>query len=224
MQEYLTIDELVEKTTKHNIDLGKGDPYNRLRYYTKMGWIPHMVRKKDDTGSIKGHYPISTLDRLIYIQQLKNNGLSNEEISHKIRTKEKVGEVYGRIFSEQSKGKLVRYGVFIMVFIIFAGELGIINIGKPKDSQIILQASTPIQRDTLQLIDSGTAFIPQDSNQIIVKSGKIQNNSKVYVSFTQTYTPATKFWVAEKLAGEGFRVELDTPVSQDSSFDWWITD
>jgi len=46
--------------------------------------------------------------------------------------------------------------------------------------------------------------------------------SKIYVTFTNSYAPATRFWIAEKKAGESFAVELDASVSTNAKFDWWI--
>ena len=45
--ELINIKDLIQELKNKNIDFGKGDPYNRLRYYTKIGWIDHMIRKKD---------------------------------------------------------------------------------------------------------------------------------------------------------------------------------
>ena len=38
--------KLIKQAKKEGVQFGRGDPYNRLRYYTKIGWLPHMTRKK----------------------------------------------------------------------------------------------------------------------------------------------------------------------------------
>ena len=70
----VSIENLIEAAKRKGLNFGKGDPYNRLRYYTKIGWLPHMVRKSDNEGSIKGHYPEWALNQLIIIEKLKAEG------------------------------------------------------------------------------------------------------------------------------------------------------
>jgi len=53
--ELINTRDLINELKKRNLNLGKGDPYNRLRYYTKIGWIDHMIRKKDSNGVVVGH-------------------------------------------------------------------------------------------------------------------------------------------------------------------------
>ena len=56
------------------------------------------------------------------------------------------------------------------------------------------------------------------------KSAFVKNDSKINVTFNSNYSPATKYWISEKTPYEGFFVELDTPVDQDSQFSWWISE
>ena len=57
MESLISTEKLIEESKTKGIDFGKGDPYNRLRYYTKIGWLPHMQRKKNDeeTSITTGH-------------------------------------------------------------------------------------------------------------------------------------------------------------------------
>lgn len=222
MKKFLSIDELLKEAKKKGVDFGKGDPYNRLRYYTKINWIPHMTRKKDEEGYTKGHYPTSTVDRLVNIQKLKDLGLSNDEISRKLALREKTKNLYAALGSEDLRNRLILYGTFIMIVIILAAELGIINIGERKSSQLVLQNSQGATQ-SIQIVDSGSAFIPEDEDDLFVDSEDVTVNSKIYVSFKEDYSPATKFWVSEQKQGEGFTIELDVSTSSNAEFDWWIT-
>jgi len=89
MEKMLSTEELILKAREVGVDFGKGDPYNRLRYYTKIGWLPHMTRQKDADGNIKGHYPEWVLGQLVTIEKLKSEGSDNDEIAKQIETKSK---------------------------------------------------------------------------------------------------------------------------------------
>ncbi|HEB13896.1 MAG TPA: MerR family transcriptional regulator, partial [candidate division WWE3 bacterium] len=69
-----------------------GVPYNTLRYYTKIGLLPHMKRKRPhpEATSTVGHYPQSVLKLLQRIEEFKAQGLSNDEIKKKLHEKEKT--------------------------------------------------------------------------------------------------------------------------------------
>ncbi|PJC21751.1 hypothetical protein CO059_03125, partial [candidate division WWE3 bacterium CG_4_9_14_0_2_um_filter_48_10] len=89
---------------------------------------------------------------------------------------------------------------------------------------------------------SGSGVIPTGEGKVVIKSLAVTEHSKIYVTFTTDYAPATRFWIAEKKVpstdstpstGSGqagspqassgsFTVELDAPVAADAKFDWWI--
>jgi len=77
MSKYLPIEKIIEKSVKMGVSFGKGNPYHRLRYFTKIGLLPNMVRR----GGI-GHYHESVIDKLVEISELKKKGLSNDDIKH----------------------------------------------------------------------------------------------------------------------------------------------
>src|SRR5205085_8389415 len=91
MTDLISVENLIAESKKRGITFGKGDPYNRLRYYTKMGWLPHMIRKRDaDDKSVKGHYPKEALDIVLMIEKYKKDGLTNEAITKTIKSKDNV--------------------------------------------------------------------------------------------------------------------------------------
>ncbi len=221
VENLISTDNLIESAKKKGIDFGKGDPYNRLRYYTKIGWLPHMVRKSDDEGSIKGHYPEWALGHLILIEQLKAKNASNEAISRQLTIRNKIQGVMGLLTSPESRTRLVVYVIFFLVLILLANQLELINLGRPK-SGLIINPITSTQLPT-QIIDNGTAFIPKNQNTVLVKSLVIRTGMKVFVTFNQNYSPATRFWVSEIKDYNGFTVELDAPVSTNVEFNWWLS-
>jgi len=219
MDEYISIDKLIKLAKSRGVNFGSGDPYNRLRYYTKIGWLSHMIRKSDRRGNIKGHYPIWSVDRLVLIENLKSQGYSNEEISEKLKTKTKVESVLTAFASPEIRKQMVLYLILAAVSLILANELGAIHLGKLK-SQIV---SVDDINQQMQIIQNGTSFVPKNQNRIFITATKIKATSRVYVSFTQNYSPATRYWVSQIKPQDGFEVELDTQVSNNVEFNWWLT-
>jgi DNA-binding transcriptional MerR regulator len=219
MDELISIDKIIKIAKSRGLDFGAGDPYNRLRYYTKIGWLPHMVRKIDRKGNIKGHYPTWSVDRLLLIEDLKNKGYSNEEISEKLETKNSVQGIVSAINSPDVRKQIVLYSIFAIVILIFSNELGIIRLGRSKN---VIYTTSQTQQN-IQIVQSGTSFVPKNQNKIFVMTPDITVTSKVYVTFTQNYSPANKFWVSQIKQGDGFILELDAPVADNVEFNWWLT-
>jgi hypothetical protein len=69
---------------------------------------------------------------------------------------------------------------------------------------------------------SGRATILAGSSELLITNSLITDSSKVFVTFRDSYAPATSYWVSEIKAGESFTVTLDQPVSTDARFDYWI--
>lgn len=223
MDELISLENLVEEAKKKKIAFGKGNPYNRLRYYTKIGWLPHMIRKKDEKGSTTGHYPSSAVERLISIENLKSAGLSNEEVSKKLRIKTRFQTLVDILLSKETRIQLSAYLSLGILLLIFANELGLVRLGQSSAKKQDVTMGLSSSNGPKQTIDSGTAFIPKNQKKLFIQTPLIKTGYKVYVTFNQNYQPATRFWVSEIKDYEGFSVELDTPVFENSEFNWWIT-
>ena len=220
MEELISIEKFIETATRKGVDFGKGDPYNRLRYYTKLGLLPHMQRKVVG-GEVVGHYPAPALDTLLEIEKLKGFGLNNEEIAKKIRALSadsgsnaiKVAQVL------TPSPKVLRIALFTLFCIaVFAG-FGFLPIGKSKTDLI----QKTLELDKKYITDSGTAYVPRDQGKVYIKSQSVKLNSKINVSFSQNYSPAVRYWVSQKVPFEGFYLELDAPTSADAEFSWWVS-
>lgn len=220
MAKYLSVDEIITKAKERGIDFGKGDPYNRLRYYTKIGWLPNMKRLPDEEGNVKGHYPLWALEIIFLVEDLKEKGFSNDEISRRVQTKNKFQNLKTIILSKETRNQLIMYGSALLLILIFANESGLITLGKSKTKT--LQVST-FNDLPAQFIDSGQAFVPSNSRSIFIKTPLVKNTSKVYLSFTDDYSPATRYWVGNIKEYEGFEVDMDAPVFSNAEFNWWIT-
>ncbi len=120
---WLPVDKIIEIAKKEGINLGKGNPYNRLRYYTRMGWIPHMRRIGK---TLKGHYPKQVIDTLKQIQKLKEAKVPNKEISKILNTQ--TSEGLFRIDLQGISYKIKRSNIKILAkLILLGGVLAYLN-------------------------------------------------------------------------------------------------
>lgn len=223
MEGLISIDSLIEFAVKRGVNFGKGDPYNRLRYYTKIGLLPHMVRKTVN-GEVVGHYPRHTLDILLEIEKLKGLGLSNDQVGQKLKLiniqdqkpDHKTLKLARLLTPSATTIKLVLLGVFLLI--ILAG-FGVLPVGKSKYDLI----QRTLELDKKYILDSGTSYIPTDQKKIYIKSAQTKLDSKINVTFSSDFTPATRYWISQKVPFEGFYLELDAPTSNDAEFSWWIS-
>lgn len=220
MEELISIEKFIDLATKKGVDFGKGDPYNRLRYYTKLGLLPHMKRKVVN-NEIVGHYPSYALDTLLEIEKLKSLGLNNDQIALKIKeiTTKTDGNAIkiARILTPSPK--TVKGALFLVFCVILFAGLGFLPIGKSKTDLI----QKTLELDKRYLLDSGTAYMPRNQNKVYIKSGNVKANSKINVTFNADFTPATRYWISQKVPFEGFYLELDAPISSDAEFSWWVS-
>jgi len=219
MKNYISVDQLIKRAKKKGVDFGKGDPYNRLRYYTKLSWLPHMIRQKDNKGNVAGHYPFWALDHLLLIEKLKEEGYSNDEIELKIKKKNKIREVIELLTTPDIRKQIISYLTLLLLVVITINEIGIINLGKNKRTDITLNQNSLSQ----QIIDNGTAFVPKGKNKIYVKNDLVTKTSKINITFTENYYPASRYWITEIRNYDGFVLELDAPAANNVEFNWWIT-
>ena len=101
---FLPIPEIIKRARERGFIFGFGDPYNRIRYYIKIGLLPNMVRRSANGGPTEGHLPESVIDRLIEIQKLRHDGYDNDKILEKLSVKEKLARL------EQAKTTLQESG------------------------------------------------------------------------------------------------------------------
>ncbi|MCD6255950.1 MAG: hypothetical protein J7J44_06740, partial [Deltaproteobacteria bacterium] len=76
----ISIEEVISQAKKLGIDLGKGNPRERLRYLTKIGLLPHAKRKSFNGQSPNGAYPKYVIALLKEIDEEIKAGKSIQEI------------------------------------------------------------------------------------------------------------------------------------------------
>ena len=84
MNEFLLpIHEIIKQAKNQGVDFGKGNPQNRLRYYTKHSLISQAKRKAvagTSSRSTIAHYPRSIIKKLLTIQHLRKKGIPIKKI------------------------------------------------------------------------------------------------------------------------------------------------
>jgi len=78
-QKLLPYPEVIKLAKQAGVDFGKGYPYNRLRYYTKIGLLPKAHRRSFG-GPAEGCYPSWVVDKLIEIDRQLKQGQSVQSI------------------------------------------------------------------------------------------------------------------------------------------------
>lgn len=215
----ISVEDLIKKLKEENIDFGKGDPYNRLRYYTKIGWLPHMIRKKGPNNTNSGHYPIDVIDKIKEIEKYKDENLSNEEITEKLKnlnSEEKIRKLENIL----SKIKKVNLNIVfvLIIFLAFIYEssktTNLINDFRNKNSEQFIANN--------QGNKSGISFIPEGQKKVFVENKEVKISSNIIISFNGNIFPATFYFISEIKDGLGFFVETNQPVLKETKFIWTI--
>ena len=208
----IAVEELINILKENNINLGKGEPYNRLRYYTKIGLIPHMIRKKNSNNTNSGHYPKEVVKKIIDIEKMKMEGLSNEDIILKIKSK-KDNPVPS--FLEIIKNKFSINYLFVFLFII-----GIIFEVSRFNSRQETPQFIPNNNLNKEISNTNLSFIPAGQKKVFIASNDVNQKSVILISFRDNIFPATNYFISEVKDGLGFFVETNVEVSTEVKFTW----
>lgn len=139
-EQYLPLEEFIRRAQVLGVDLGKGNPKNRLRYYVKLGLLPHVERKVFGKKIPTGAWPISVLKKLVEIDKKLKQGKSIAQIKREIEKEsgvqleekeknrigqERVEEIEKGSLFELFKEKKIFYlisNVFAIFLILFLGQ------------------------------------------------------------------------------------------------------
>lgn len=221
----ISVDDLIKILKEKDIDLGKGDPYNRIRYYTKIGWIPHMVRKKNESNVISGHYTEDVIEKITLIEKMKSQGLSKEDITRKIKDQSSIynrylenkNVIYEKIVEIVKKHLSIPKIVFVLIITTLLID---IIFFRNKDS--ILKSNTAVDSfpNEKMYFSSGETFIPKGQSKIFINQNNIIPQDTVLVSFEGNIFPASFYFISEIKANQGFYVETNIPVSNEVKLKW----
>jgi len=219
--ELINIKDLINELKKRNIDLGKGNPYNRLRYYTKIGWIDHMVRKKDQNGIVTGHYPLNVLEKIEEIENYKKSGLNNDEITIQLKTKNNKDKNLGNEYVNVLKSKF-NLNYIILAVIIFGFLFELRNYNSLNEKLQLNTIKNSDQKQIISIAEKGKNTLPSGKNKVFINSKNITLKSIILVTFEGRIEPATHYFVTEKIIEEGFTLETNYPVYKDVTFNWLV--
>ena len=79
-QNLISFDEVIRLSKLKGVDFGKGDPYNRLRYYIKIGLLPKASRKSFNGLAAAGALPMDSVDQMVEIDKKIKEGKSIQAI------------------------------------------------------------------------------------------------------------------------------------------------
>lgn len=220
--EYISIKELIKILQEKKINLGKGDPYNRLRYYTKIGWLPHMIRKKDENGEIVGHYHYSVIGKLEEIEKYKNQNKSNEEIEKilNIKKNDQKINIYKIIYENIRKININTIFIILILvgFIVESMRYSSLN-------EKIINNKITEQEDKItekRISDSGIGIIPSNQKTIFIPSSRVTPTSIILLNFIDNIGYSNNYFIKEKITGEGYYVEIGYSLNKESRFNWII--
>ncbi|PJA38296.1 hypothetical protein CO180_03855, partial [candidate division WWE3 bacterium CG_4_9_14_3_um_filter_41_6] len=108
--ELVSVHELIKLLKEGGIRIGRtgSDSYNTLRYYTKIGFLPHMVRKfSEHDNSVVGHYPLSVVKTLKTVESLKKQGMTNPDIYDYLVSQDVKDEEHAQGSVEKHKAPVI---------------------------------------------------------------------------------------------------------------------
>jgi DNA-binding transcriptional MerR regulator len=107
-EKLISIDEVIERAKRLGVDFGKGDPRNRLRYYVKIGLLPHAKRKAFKNKFPEGAYPEEIVWKLFEIDRMIKAGMGILQIKREFEEREKKKERKKKfLFCQRSRQKFL---------------------------------------------------------------------------------------------------------------------
>jgi len=97
-EKLISIDEVIERAKRLGVDFGKGDPRNRLRYYVKIGLLPHAKRKAFKNKFPEGAYPEEIVWKLFEIDRMIKAGMGILQIKREFEEREKKEREKEKVF------------------------------------------------------------------------------------------------------------------------------
>jgi len=87
---------------------------------------------------------------------------------------------------------------------------------------IITDTSAESTQSAVLSASAGTATIAKDTDNIIINTTAVTDNSLINVTFNGDYSPAVRYWTENKIAGDSFTIKLNAAVAKDVKLNWWI--
>ena len=144
----------------------------------------------------------------------------------------KSGPIIGKALEDYSGSGVGKIMVFVSTGWYVAplenSDNFVVDLINITDLDVATLTATIVTADTIvtdELVisreTSGNDAVVAGQKSVTIENNRVKENSKILVTFTSDYSPATRYWIT-KSAGENFSVNLDQPVTENSSFDWLI--
>lgn len=133
------ISEIIKIAQERGVNFGTGAPYNRIRYYTKNGLLPHAKKRSFNGEPPSAAYPLEVVDRIIEIEKQRIKGKSVLRQSTKLAP-ENISIVYKE---EQRKSfSLAKYAELgaVITFLMVLFTLPFVQ--KIEDSKVLSASAT----------------------------------------------------------------------------------
>ncbi|MEK7581361.1 MAG: hypothetical protein AAB512_03690, partial [Patescibacteria group bacterium] len=104
-QSLLPTEEVITLSKKGGAEFGHGNPIERIRYFIKLGILPHAVRKLSTTNNHQpltpiGHLPFWTVQRLIETTSFNQKGFTFPQIAKRYK-KQEIASIREKSAAEQ---------------------------------------------------------------------------------------------------------------------------
>lgn len=80
-QKLIPISDFITLAQSQGVDFGTSDPREHLSYLSKIGLLPHTIKRKGHAGKIEGHYRPDDLKILLHIYNTKGSGISYAQMT-----------------------------------------------------------------------------------------------------------------------------------------------
>jgi len=161
IDKYISVSQVIEHAREAGYDFGKGDPVNRLRYYIKLGMLPHMQRRQagPSLAYTEGFLPLYSIVLLLKAQDLKKQGRTTDEVRELVKdelARYRRSELMAK-FEDYEKPSVPLYSTLLM----FVGIVFLFSLYNNYNASITYSNSSSKQAvsDT-ELVGEPLAFYP----------------------------------------------------------------
>lgn len=221
MTNYYTLEKIIELAKESGVNFGKTDPYNRLRYYTKIGWLPHMVRRTDsESGEVVAHYPAWALQTLIKIEKLKKQGVQNDKIQQTLSTDARYRSLRLGLFKKDNIKNMSIYVTAVGVLIIIILQL---NLGTNNKNTSNGYENLPIQTSPKNDVNEyGFSLVSKGNTEVVIQSKTQVTLSNLHITPTSPIVVDTNYWIEVGQDPNSFKLVFNKPVETDFTFNWSV--
>ena len=181
-----------------------------------------MIRKKDELGDISGHYPVSVVEKIILIEEYKSFGKNKEEINKILKDNTKESIQINTILSKIKQININYIFIIIIVLGLFYEILKNNSFNEKKELLVNEEKNNIILEK--RITESGINFIQKNQNIIFVPASSVSATSIIMLTFFNNIGYNNNFYIKEIKPNQGFYIQTNYPVQEESKFNWIIVE